>query len=59
MRNSNIPVTVGTGIMCKNERYNAKLRYMTLISFENSVDPDWLASEMLANQNPHCFPLGY
>ena len=25
--------------------------------FENTVDPDQLASEKPANQDPHCFPL--
>ena len=27
------------------------------IAFENSVDPDQLASEKPADQDPHCFPL--
>ena len=31
--------------------------YSDLSGFENSVDPDQLASEKPADQDPHCFPL--
>ena len=34
--------------------YNAKHGYSC---FENSVDPDQLASKKPADQDPYCFPL--
>ena len=40
--------------ICSQTRY--QLRYATLC-FDNSVDPDHLASEKPADQDPHCFPL--
>ena len=33
------------------------MKNLNISCFENTVDPDQLASKKPANQDPHCFPL--
>ena len=48
-----------TPVRLKPAAPRSPVKHSTISCFENSEDPDQLASEKPADQDPHCFPLWF